>query len=141
MVVDTSSLVCIILGEPEAESHIRALVNQSGNSISAANWFEAMMVVNSRRGEVGKHELEQLLVLAKAEIVPVDSRMAQLAFDAWLRFGKGRHPAGLNFGDCFSYALAKLRGEPLLFKGEDFSKTDLVGANLFAPNPSTCKGE
>lgn len=58
-----------------------------------------------------------------------------------LRFGKGRYPAGLNFGDRFSYALAKLRGEPLLFKGEDFSKTDLVGANLFAPNPSTCRGE
>ncbi len=131
MVIDTSSLVCVILGEPEAELNIRALASQRGNSISAVNWFETMIVVNSRRGETGTNELKELLVLARAEIVPVDARMAQLAFDAWLRFGKGRHPASLNFGDCFSYALAKLRGEPLLFKGDDFSKTDIVGANSF----------
>ena len=112
MVIDTSSLVCIILGEPEADQHARALVSQPGNSISAATWFEASMVVASRRGEIGTAELARLLALAKAEIVPVDAKLAQLAFDAWLRFGKGRHPASLNFGDCFSYALAKLRGEP-----------------------------
>ena len=126
MVIDTSSLVCIILGEPEAEFNIRALAGQQGNSISAVNWFEAMMVVKSRRGEAGVNELKELLALARTEIVPVDIKMAQLAFDAWLRFGKGRHPASLNFGDCFSYALAMLRCEPLLFKGDDFSKTDLM---------------
>lgn len=139
MVIDTSSLVCIILGEPDAKLYIGALASQPGNSISAVNWLEAMMVVNSRRGETGTHELQALLVLARAEIVPVDARMAQLAFAAWLRFGKGRHPAALNFGDCFSYALAKLRDEPLLFKGDDFSKTDLMtGMDLAiktAPQP------
>lgn len=128
MVIDTSSLICIILGEPEAPIHVAALVDQTNNSISAVNWFESMLVVRSRRGEAGKIELDNLLVLARAEIVPVDFTTAQLAYDAWLRFGKGRHPASLNFGDCFSYALAKLRGEPLLFKGEDFSKTDLKAA-------------
>jgi ribonuclease VapC len=107
MVVDTSSLVCIVLGEPDAAQHARALVGQTGNVISAANWFESMMVVRSHRGETGTRELEQLLVHARTEIVPVDSTMAQAAFAAWQRFGKGRHPAGLNFGDCFSYALAK----------------------------------
>lgn len=135
MVIDTSSLVCIILGEPEAELYIGALASQPGNSISAVNWLEAMMVVNSRRGKEGTHELQALLNLARAEIAPVDARMAQLAFAAWLRFGKGRHPAALNFGDCFSYALAKLRDEPLLFKGEDFSKSDLVtGMDLAIPS-------
>lgn len=135
MVIDTSSLVCIILGEPEAELYIGALASQPGNSISAVNWLEAMMVVNSRRGKEGTHELQALLNLARAEIAPVDARMAQLAFAAWLRFGKGRHPAALNFGDCFSYALATLRDEPLLFKGDDFSKTDLVtGMNLAIPS-------
>ena len=139
MVIDTSSLVCIILGEREAELYIGALASQLGNCISTVNWLEAMMVVNSRRGETGTHELQALLALARAEIVPVDARMAQLAFAAWLRFGKGRHPAALNFGDCFSYALAKLRDEPLLFKGDDFSKTDLVAgvdpAVRTAPGP------
>ncbi len=135
MVIDTSSLVCIILGEPAAELYIGALASQPGNSISAVNWLEAMMVVNSRRGKEGTHELQALLNLARAEIAPVDARMAPLAFAAWLRFGKGRHPAALNFGDCFSYALAKLRDEPLLFKGDDFSKTDLVtGMDLAIPS-------
>lgn len=96
--------------------------------MSAANWFETMMVVQSRLGENGTQELKQLLIFARIEIIPVDSRMAEVAFSAWLQYGKGRHPAGLNFGDCFAYALAKLRGEPLLFKGEDFSKTDLTSA-------------
>ncbi len=128
MVVDTSSLVCIILAEPEAALHAKTLVSQPANVISAANWFETMMVVRGRRGEIGTEELEQLLIFAKIETVAIDHRMAQVAFDAWLHFGKGRHPATLNFGDCFSYALAKLRGEPLLFKGDDFSKTDVISA-------------
>jgi len=128
MVVDTSSLVCIILAEPEAALHAKTLVNRSDNVISAANWFETMMVVRGRRGEIGTEELEQLLIFAKIETVAIDGRMAQVAFNAWLHFGKGRHPAALNFGDCFSYALAKLRGEPLLKKGDDFPKTDVIPA-------------
>jgi ribonuclease VapC len=128
MVIDTSSLICVILGEPEAPEHVAALVSQPNHSISSANWLESMLVVQSRRGDAGRIELGNLLDLAGVEIVPVDSVIAYLAFDAWLRFGKGRHPASLNFGDCFSYALAKFLGEPLLFKGEDFSKTDITAA-------------
>lgn len=101
MVIDTSALLRIILGEPEAPLHVSALTDEPSSSISAVNWFESMLVVSARRGEASQTKLEQLLVLAGTEIVPVGSRMAQLAFDAWLRFGKERHPAGLNFGDCF----------------------------------------
>ena len=132
MVIDTSSLVCIVLGEPEAALHAKLLAEQPGNAISAVNWFESMMVISSRRGEVGERELRQLLILGETEIVPVDAGMAQSAYVAWLRYGKCRHPAALNFGDCFSYALAKQRGEPLLFKGDDFPQTDIRDA--LAPN-------
>ncbi len=128
MVVDTSALVCILFSEAEAESHAQVLANQSNNVMSAANWLETMMVIQSRLGQAGTQELEQLLLLARIEIIAADSRTAQVAFSAWLQYGKGRHPAGLNFGDCFAYALAKLRGEPLLFKGDDFTKTDLIMA-------------
>jgi ribonuclease VapC len=128
MVIDTSSLVCILLSEPEAEAHARLLANQSNSVISAANWFETMMVVRSRLDEAGTRELKKLLIIARIEVIAVNSKMAQVAFSAWLQYGKGRHPAELNFGDCFAYSLAKLRNEPLLFKGEDFSKTDLTSA-------------
>ena len=83
------------------------------------------MVLTSKRGALGLSSLGELLAALEMEIVPVDAPLAERAFEAWLRFGKGRHPAALNFGDCFSYALAAIRGEPLLFKGEDFSRTDL----------------
>ena len=93
--------------------------------MSAATWLETMLVMSGRRGEVGVQSLDALLKLASIEIVPVDAALAGIAYQAWLQYGKGRHPAGLNFGDCFSYALAKQRQESLLFKGEDFSKTDI----------------
>lgn len=128
MVIDTSALICILLAEPEVETYARLLAAPSEKVISAANWFETMMVVNARLGAIGVQELEQLLRLACIEIIAIDSKMAQVAFDAWLLYGKGRHPANLNFGDCFAYALAKIRGEALLFKGNDFSKTDLLSA-------------
>lgn len=86
------------------------------------------MVVTSRLGAQGRSNLDLLLATTGTEIIAVDAAMAEVAYDGWLRFGKGRHPAGLNFGDCFSYALAKLRSEPPLFKGDDFSKTDIVPA-------------
>ncbi len=128
MVIDTSALVCILFAEPEAESYARLLADFSEKVISTANWFETMMVVSSRLGEIGVQELEQLLELTSIKIIAVDGKIAQIAFDAWLLYGKGRHPAGLNFGDCFAYALAKSRDEALLFKGDDFSKTDLTSA-------------
>ncbi len=127
MVIDTSSLICILLGEPEAEQHARLLVMaDSAHVISSVTWFEAMLVITSRRADAGYQSLTHLLDLAHIEILPADADLAQIAYQAWLRYGKGRHPAGLNFGDCFSYALAKQRAEPLLFKGDDFSKTDVI---------------
>jgi len=129
MVIDTSSLVCILLGEPEADRYARRLSEMdSANVMSAATWLEAMLVISARRGEVGRQSLDELLALAVIEIQPVDAELARIAYQAWLQYGKGRHPAGLNFGDCFSYALAKKRQESMLFKGEDFSKTDVASA-------------
>jgi ribonuclease VapC len=129
MVIDTSSLVCILLGEPEADRYARRLSEMdSDNVLSAATWLEAMLVISARRGEVGRQSLDELLALAVIEIQPVDAELARIAYQAWLQYGKGRHPAGLNFGDCFSYALAKKRQECLLLKGEDFSKTDVASA-------------
>lgn len=126
MVIDTSALICILLGEPEATRYAETLVQSSAPVLSAANWLETMQVAVSRRGEAGRQGIDELLTIARVAIAPVDTRLAQIAFAAWLQYGKGRHPAGLNFGDCFSYALAKQRAEPLLFKGDDFSKTDVL---------------
>ncbi len=129
MVIDTSSLVCILLDEPEAERYARRLSEiDSTHVMSTATWLETMLVISARRGEPGRQSLDELLRLAMIEIQPVDAALAQIAYQAWLQYGKGRHPAGLNFGDCFSYALAKQRQEPLLFKGDDFSKTDIANA-------------
>ena len=126
MVIDTSSLVCILLDEPEADRYARRLSEtDSANVMSAATWLETMLVISARRGELGRQSLDELLALAMIEIQPVDAELARIADQAWLQYGKGRHP---NFGDCFSYALAKQRQESLLFKGEDFSKTDVDSA-------------
>ena len=126
MVIDTSALICILLDEPEAERYAGCLAETDAPFVmSAATWLETMLVMSGRRGEVGVQSLDALLKLASIEIVPVDAALAGIAYQAWLQYGKGRHPAGLNFGDCFSYALAKQRQESLLFKGEDFSKTDI----------------
>ena len=129
MVIDTSALVCILLDEPEAERYARRLIEtDSANVMSAATWLETMLVISARRGDLGRQSLDELLMLAVIEIQPVDAELARVAYQAWRQYGKGRHPAGLNFGDCFSYALAKQRQEPLLFKGDDFSKTDIASA-------------
>ncbi|EIC21087.1 hypothetical protein Thi970DRAFT_04772 [Thiorhodovibrio frisius] len=129
VVIDTSSLVCILLDEPEADRcACRLTETDSPNVMSAATWLETMLVISARRGELGRQSLDELLALAVIEIQPVDAELARIAYQAWLQYGKGRHPAGLNFGDCFSYALAKKRQESLLFKGEDFSKTDIASA-------------
>jgi len=127
MVIDTSSLICILLGEPEAEQFARRLAaTDADHAMSAVTWFETMLVITGRRGEAGRQSLTDLLEFGRVTVLPVDARVAATAYQAWLDFGKGRHPAGLNFGDCFSYALAKERSEPLLFKGDDFSKTDVL---------------
>jgi ribonuclease VapC len=125
MVVDTSALVAILNGEPERQQFIERIATAGSRLISAATLLEAGIVIEARRGEHAGRELDLLLHRARFEVIPVDAEQVEIARAAFRLFGKGRHPAGLNFGDCFSYALAKLRGEELLFKGEDFLKTDV----------------
>jgi ribonuclease VapC len=128
MVVDSSALVAILLGEPGGDALAIKLSSAHRPVICAANWLEAMMVVCSRLGPSGVPALRDLLDAAEVQIAPADAELVQTAFDAWQRFGKGLHPAGLNFGDCFAYALATRRGDALLFKGDDFSQTDVARA-------------
>ncbi|MGA2115638.1 MAG: type II toxin-antitoxin system VapC family toxin [Bryobacteraceae bacterium] len=128
MIVDTSALAAIFFREPEAERYIRAIHGADQCRISAANFVELSMVIESQIGAEGGRQCDVFLRRAEISIEPVTVEQAQLARQAFLDFGKGRHPAGLNFGDCFAYALAKATGEPLLFKGEDFAKTDIARA-------------
>jgi ribonuclease VapC len=125
MVADTSALVAILLGEPTADRLTAVLEAAPSLRCSAVSLVEAAMVMQGRLGERGERELDLLVGRLRVEIVPVTLAQAELARTAFRRFGKGRHPAGLNFGDCFSYALARALGEPLLFVGNDFSQTDV----------------
>jgi ribonuclease VapC len=126
MVVDSSVLIAILLGEPEAEYYSKQLANTNEIYISAVSIVESSMVIEYKRGEQGAKEYDALLNVITPTIVAFDSLQADLARTAWRQYGKGRHPAKLNFGDCCSYALAKHLNQPLLFKGDDFSKTDLI---------------
>ena len=125
MVIDTSVLVAILLGESSSPHLIAALDATTTRKISAASVVEASLVMLARYGEAGDVQLDRLIQKLDAEVVPVDTEQIAAARDAAFRFGRGRHPAALNFGDCFSYALAVVSEEPLLFVGEDFSKTDI----------------
>jgi len=129
MVVDTSAIIAILNAEPEAQTFAATLAGASGCRISAASFVEAGLV--ARRDPTGawRQALEQLVTDYAIRIEPVTEQQARIALDAYDRFGKGGgHPAGLNYGDCFSYALASDTGEPLLFKGNDFAATDVVPA-------------
>ena len=128
MVVDTSALVAILFDEPDRARYTRAVASAAVRAVSAATLVETSIVVEARLGPAGGRELDLLLHRAEVQVVPVDPHQAELARHAWRRFGKGRHVAALDYGDCFSYALAVDRNEPLLFKGDDFSRTDLVAA-------------
>jgi ribonuclease VapC len=125
MVIDTSALIAVLLGEPDAAHIARAIEAGSPRLLSAATLLEASIVIESRKGEAGGRELDLLLYRGAIEVVPVDQDQAEIARSAWRRFGKGRHPAALNYGDCFAYALASTRRLPLLFCGNDFTQTDL----------------
>lgn len=129
MVIDTSALVAIFLGEPEADRFDEAIALSNVRLLPATCLLEARMVLMARRDERSANDLDLWLLKAHVDIVAVDADLVDLATAAWLAYGKGRHPAGLNFADCLSYALAKKTGEPLLFKGSDFSQTD-IGAAL-----------
>lgn len=128
IVVDTSALVAVVLGEEDAELFLRALENSEAR-LSAVSLAEAQIVVEARQGPDAARDLQLLVEATIDDVVPVDEMHAGAAVAAWRRFGKGRHPAALNFGDCFAYALAHLDGVGLLFKGDDFAQTD-VGSHL-----------
>jgi ribonuclease VapC len=126
MVIDTSALVAIFLGEPERQSLRADIIAAETRLISAATVLETGIILEARRGESAGREFDLFIVRANLQIMPVDAEQADLARSAWRRYGKGRHPADLNFADCFSYALAKSTGEPLLAKGTDFGLTDIA---------------
>ena len=125
MVIDTSALTAILLGEPEAGEFARFIMNDSKRLLSTFSFLETSIVIEVKKGESGGRELDLLIHRAGIDIIPMDAEQSELARYAWRNYGKGRHPAGLNIGDCCSYALAKYSGESLLFKGNDFSKTDI----------------
>jgi ribonuclease VapC len=127
--VDTSAIIAIVQLEPEAAQFIRCMEEADSACLSAVSLQEALMVLAGRRGDTAAWDpLEQMVRDLELEVVAHDARLARIASEAFLRFGKGRHPARLNCGDCASYALAKSRNLPLLFKGADFAKTDIVPA-------------
>jgi len=126
MVIDTSALVAILQAEPERDAMLDALAKGDRRLVSAVTVLEAAMVLEGRYGPDAGADLELFLFDARTEIVPFDSRQAQAAVRAWRKYGKGRHPAQLNLGDCCVYALAKVTGEPVLSKGGDFPRTDIA---------------
>lgn len=128
MIIDTSAIVAIALDEADAPALEAAIANDAVRLISTATLLEATIVLETRLGEAAGTELDWWFARAGVDIVAVDEAQAEFARRGWRQFGKGRHPAGLNYGDCFSYALAKVTGEPLLFKGNDFSQTDITPA-------------
>lgn len=130
MVIDTSAILALLFNEPEAEDIEVALDEDPVRLLSAASCLEAAIVVEARLGAAAGREFDLLLHKAGIEVVAVTSEQVDVARSAWRRFGRGRHEAGLNFGDCFAYALAATAAEPLLFKGSDFSKTDIARVSL-----------
>ena len=125
MVMDTSAVLAILWDEPERRRFNECIEADPKRLISAATVLEAALILEARSGEAAGRELDLFLHRAKVKLVPVDEDQVEIARAAYRRYGKGRHPAGLNYGDCFSYALAIATGEPLLFKGSDFSQTDV----------------
>ncbi len=125
MILDTSALVAIFYREPEAQAFTQAIHDADTCRISVASYVELSMVIEQQLGPEGMRQAEAFFRRASITVEPVTVEQGELARQAFLDFGKGRHKAGLNFGDCFSYALAKATGEPLLFKGNDFPLTDI----------------
>ncbi len=130
MVLDTSAVLAVMFDEPAAPSIEAAIENDPIRLMAAPSALEAAIVVEVRYGEAGGRELDLLMHKAGIELVPFDGKQMELARHAFRHFGKGRHAAGLNFGDCFAYALSRHSGEPLLFVGDDFSETDISVVDL-----------
>jgi ribonuclease VapC len=125
MVIDTSALAAIFFAEGERQTFLEAITSAGSRLVSSATVLETGILLESRQGEAAGREFDLFVVRANLKIVPVDAEQADLAHSAWRKYGKGRHEAGLNFADCFAYALAKSSGEPLLAKGGDFALTDI----------------
>ena len=128
MIIDSSAILAILFGEEDMEIYEAAIAAATVRRLSAGNYLEASIVVESRAGSRGLEQLDTMLKRATIEVVPVTVDQVCAARRAWREFGKGQHPAGLNFGDCFAYALALTTGEPLLFKGDDFTRSDILAA-------------
>jgi ribonuclease VapC len=128
MIIDTSALVAVLEQEAEAERIAHTLASTSERMLSAANLVEVAIVMQARRGDDGARDLDLLLAKLKVDIADVTAGQAEIARKAFRRYGRARHPANLNFGDCFAYALAKDKSATLLFKGDDFSRTDVMPA-------------
>lgn len=126
MVVDSSALLTILFAEPDAARYASAIESDTIRLLSAASLLETAIVIESRYGPLGSRKLDELITAAQIEIEPVTTEQVALARVAYRTYGKGQHPASLNFGDCFPYALAKFTGEALLYKGNDFSQTDIL---------------
>ena len=126
MILDTSALLAILLQEPDAGRFAAAICDEPRRLLSAVSFLEASIVIQARKGPAGARELDLLIHRAKIEIVAFTAEQAEAARQAWLQYGKGQHRASLNMGDCCSYALSRISGEPLLFKGEDFSFSDVA---------------
>ena len=129
MIIDTSALVAILDQEPEADRIVRTLASAPERTLSAANLVEAGIVMQARRGDDGARDLDLLLAKLRVDIAGVTASQADIARKAFRRYGRGPHPANLNFGDCFAYALAKHKSAPLLFKGNNFGQTDVMVAS------------
>lgn len=125
--IDTSAIIVILFREPEYDKFVRIVTDADRCLVSAVSYLEASLVLVGRGAPTAVEELEALVRRVEIEVVPFDFVLATQASNAFIRFGKGRHPASLNFGDCASYALAQARGVPLLYKGGDFARTDVIG--------------
>ena len=128
MVIDTSAIVAILLREPDAVGYARCIADTSNRLISAVTRVELSFVLEGRTGDRGRSDIERFLADSQIEIAAVTLQQVEIAIEAFRRFGKGRHPAALNIGDCYAYALAKTTDMPLLFKGADFAQTDIRAA-------------
>jgi ribonuclease VapC len=128
MIIDTSAIIAILNDEPERRAFNQAIEKSDVCLLSTAGFVEASIVMENSRGYEGLRDFDLWMSAAGIVLAPVDVDQAQIARQAFRQYGKGRHPAALNFGDCFSYALTKASGLPLLFKGEDFKKTDIQAA-------------
>lgn len=128
VVLDTSALTAILLAEADAATYITAISQVPERLLSSATWLELSVVILAKRGDEGLRELDLIVVRGEIQVVPFTQEQAQLARDAYRVYGRGRHQAGLNYGDCFSYAVARWFKAPLLYKGNDFSHTDIQSA-------------